>query len=284
MTKKAIYAVILAACIAGLNGILIKGMPSLTTGAIAWFRVGVPVLFLLPTLLYKGDLKIKGDYKMMILATVINAIRLYFYLVAFTYTSIGNAVVLFYVYPLFVTAIETLIYKAPIQKKQIYLMILAFMGIVFTYLNKPFSFESDDFIGMLAAIASAVGYAFFVCIFKRQTRDYNRNQLLFFQNLGGAVLFIPFLFGLASAVPAEIGIAVGYALLIGIVVFGLFFFGLKHLSASTATSLMYLEVLSAVLLSYFILGERLTWNTYVGGMLILVSSFFISRLNRKQEV
>lgn len=274
MTKKAIYAVILAACIAGFNGILIKGMPSLAPGAIGWFRVGVPVLFLLPALLYKNDLKVKGDYKMMILATVINAIRLYFYLVAFTYTSIGNAVVLFYVYPLFVTAIETLVYKAPIKKSQIYLMILAFAGIVFTYLNKPFSFESDDFIGMMAAIASAVGYAFFVCIFKRQTPNYNRNQLLFFQNLGGAVLFIPFLFGLGTAVPAEIGIAVVYALLIGIVVFGLFFFGLKYLSASTATSLMYIEVLSAVLLSYFILDETLTWNTYVGGALILFSSFF----------
>ena len=45
MEKKAIYAVVLAALIAGSNGILIKAMPSLTTGAIGWFRAGVPVLF-----------------------------------------------------------------------------------------------------------------------------------------------------------------------------------------------------------------------------------------------
>ena len=281
MTKKAIYAVVFAACIAGLNGILIKAMPSLSTGTIAWFRVGVPALFLIPSLLYKGELKIKGDYKMLLLATVINAIRLYFYLVAFIYTSIGNAVVLFYVYPLFVTLIETFVYKSPIKKTQIYLIILAFVGIAITYLNKPFSFESDDFIGMMAALMSAVGYAFFVCIFKRQTPNYNRKQLLFFQNIGGAVLFIPFLFGIHDVVPAQLGIAVFYALLVGIVVFSLFFFGLKHLNATTATSLMYLEVLSAVILSFLILDEKLTWNTYLGGSLILVSSFFISRLNRK---
>lgn len=281
MTKKAIFAVVIAACIAGLNGILIKGMPSLSTGAIGWFRVGVPVLFLLPTLIYKNEIRLKGDYKMLILATVINAIRLYFYLVAYTFTSIGNAVVLFYVYPLFVTLIETFVYKSPIKKAQIYLVLLAFTGIAITYLNKPFSFESDDFIGMMASILSALGYAFFVSIFKRQTPNYNRRQLLFFQNLGGALLFLPFLFTMEGAVPAEIGIAIVYALLIGIVVFSLFFFGLKHLNATTASSLMYLEVLSAVILSFLILQEQLSWNTYLGGSLILISSFFISRLNRK---
>ncbi|MGO4911237.1 DMT family transporter [Leeuwenhoekiella sp. W20_SRS_FM14] len=281
MTKKAIFAVIIAACIAGFNGILIKAMPSLTTGTIGWFRVGVPVLFLLPSLIYNREIKITGDYKMLILATIINAVRLYFYLVAFIYTSIGNAVVLFYVYPLFVTLIETLIYRTPINKTQIYLIILAFVGIAITYLNKPFSFESNDFIGMMASIMSAVGYAFFVCIFKRQTPNYNKKQLLFFQNLGGALLFLPFLFTMEAPVPAQLGIAVFYALLIGIIVFSLFFFGLKHLNATTATSLMYLEVLSAVILSFLILDEKLTWNTYLGGSLILISSFFISRLNRK---
>ncbi|RXG23428.1 DMT family transporter [Leeuwenhoekiella aequorea] len=281
MTKKAIYAVILAACIAGLNGVLIKAMPSLTTGTIGWFRVGVPVLFLLPSLLYNKEIRIKGNRKMLLLATVINAIRLYFYLVAFMYTSIGNAVVLFYVYPLFVTLIETLVYKSPIRKIQVYLMILAFIGIGITYLNKPFSFESNDFIGMLASLLSAVGYASFVCIFKRQTTSYNKKQLLFFQNIGGAVLFAPFLFAMDNVAIPELGIAVFYAALIGLGVFSLFFFGLKYLNPTTATSLMYLEVISAVLLSYFVLGEQLTWNTYLGGSFILMSSFFISRLNRK---
>ena len=82
------------------------------------------------------------------------------------------------------------------------------------------------------------------------------------------------------AIP-ELGIAVFYAALIGLGVFSLFFFGLKYLNPTTATSLMYLEVISAVLLSYFVLGEQLTWNTYLGGSFILMSSFFISRLNRK---
>ena len=281
MENKAIYAVILAALIAGFNGILIKAMPSLSTGAIGWFRAGVPVLFLLPGLLKARQLKVQGSTRMLLLASVINAVRTYFFLLAFVYTSVGNAIVLFYVYPLFITIIETTVYKAPISKKQVLFMLLAFGGIAFTYADKEFSFESRDFIGMLAAILAAVGYAFFVSIFKRQTQDCNRNQLLFYQNLAGAVLFIPFLFGLKDVALTHMGIGVFYGLLIGIVQFGLFFFGLKHLNATTAASLMYLEVLSAVLLSFFILNEELSWNTYVGGVLILISSFYISKLNRK---
>ncbi|MAS18697.1 MAG: permease [Leeuwenhoekiella sp.] len=281
MENKAIYAVILAALIAGFNGILIKAMPSLSTGAIGWFRAGVPVLFLLPGLLKARQLKVQGNTRMLLLASVINAVRTYFFLLAFVYTSVGNAIVLFYIYPLFITIIETTVYKAPISKKQVLFMLLAFGGIAFTYADKEFSFESRDFIGMLAAILAAVGYAFFVSIFKRQTQDCNRNQLLFYQNLAGAVLFIPFLFGLKDVALTHMGIGVFYGLLIGIVQFGLFFFGLKHLNATTAASLMYLEVLSAVLLSFFILNEELSWNTYVGGVLILISSFYISKLNRK---
>lgn len=281
MENKAIYAVILAALIAGFNGILIKAMPSLSTGAIGWFRAGVPVLFLLPGLLKARQLKVQGNTRMLLLASVINAVRTYFFLLAFVYTSVGNAIVLFYIYPLFITIIETTVYKAPISKKQVLFMLLAFGGIAFTYADKEFSFESRDFIGMLAAILAAVGYAFFVSIFKRQTQDCNRNQLLFYQNLAGAVLFIPFLFGLKDVALTHMGIGVFYGLLIGIVQFGLFFFGLKHLNATTAASLMYLEVLSAVLLSFFILNEQLSWNTYVGGLLILISSFYISKLNRK---
>lgn len=281
MTKKAIYAIIVAALIAGSNGILIKAMPSLTTGAIGWFRAGVPVLFLLPGLIKANEFWVKGNTKMLLLASVINAVRTYFFLLAFVYTSVGNAVVLFYVYPLFITIIETLIYKTPIKRNQILLMLLAFAGIAVTYADKEFSFESRDFIGMLAAVLAALGYAFFVCIFKRQTQDCNRNQLLFYQNIAGAVLFLPFLFGVQNVELAHVGIGIFYGLLIGIVQFSLFFFGLKQLNATTAASLMYLEVLSAVILSFLILNEQLSWNTYLGGGLILLSSFFISRLNRK---
>lgn len=283
MTRKAVYAVVLCALIAGLNGIFIKQMTTMSTGLIAWFRTAIPVLFLLPVVFRSGGLELKGNYRHMLFASIINAGRMFLYLIAYKFTSIGNAVVLFYSYPLFVTAIESIFYKKPIENKQWFFLFLAFLGIIITYMGKPFSFESDDFIGMMAAIGAAIGYAITVMMFKRESQNYSQNQMVIYQNIAGAILFLPFFSGLPSAETGHLGIGLIYGIVIGVVVFKMFFFGLKHLPAATATSLMYLEVVSAILLGFLLLGEELSWNTYLGGAMILTSSFYISRLNRKKN-
>jgi len=281
MVKNAVYAVIICALIAGNNGLLIKNMSSMTPGMIAWFRTAIPIIILIPLLWKEGDLHFKGNNKRMLLASSINAVRMYLYLIAFIYTSIGNAVVLFYTYPIFVSAIEILFLKKKITKAQLIFLLLAFTGIIITYIGKPFNFESRDFIGMLAAIGASIGYAVTVIIFKTETHNYSQNKMIFYQNIVGAVLFIPFLIGLPTAEVGHLATGIFYGFLIGIVVFKLFFFGLKYLEASTATTLMYLEVISAILLGHFILDEKLTWNILIGGALILTSSIYISRLNGK---
>lgn len=282
MIKNAVYAVVLCAIVAGTSGLLIKYMTSLNTGSIGWFRTAVPLIFLIPVLWKEGDLHFRGNNKRMLLASSINAIRLYLYLIAFIYTSIGNAVVLFYTYPLFVTAIEILFLKRKIKKVQLFLLTLAFIGIIITYLGKPFSFQSRDFIGMFAAIGASVGYAVTVIIFKSESLNYSQNKMIFYQNIVGSIVFIPFLISLPTAEISHVGTGIFYGILIGIVVFKLFFFGLKYLTAATATTLMYLEVVSAILLGYFVLNEKLTWNTLIGGAFILTSSIYISRLNGKE--
>lgn len=281
MNKKAIYAIIICAILAGANGLLIKSMTSLSTGAIAWFRTGVPILILIPFLWKDGELHFKGNNKKMLLASLINAARMYLYLLAYIYTSIGNTVVLFYTYPIFVTIIEAIFFKKKIEKNQSLLLLLAFTGIVITYIGKPFSFQSNDFIGMLAAVGASIGYAITVVLFKVENARYSKNQMVFYQNIVGAILFIPFLIALPSASLPDLGIGVFYGFLIGIVVFKLFFFGLKQLSAATATTLMYLEVVSAILIGYFILNEPITWNIILGGILIVTSSYLISKMNKK---
>ncbi|RKS53059.1 threonine/homoserine efflux transporter RhtA [Gillisia mitskevichiae] len=281
MNKKAIYAIIICAILAGANGLLIKSMTSLSTGTIAWFRTGIPILILIPFLWKNGELHFKGDNKKMLLASLINAARMYLYLLAYIYTSIGNTVVLFYTYPIFVTIIEVLFFKQKIERKQTLLLLLAFTGIVITYIGKPFSFQSDDFIGMLAAVGASIGYAITVVLFKAENSRYSKNQMVFYQNIVGAIVFIPFLTAIPSATVTDLGIGVFYGFLIGIVVFKLFFYGLQQLSAATATTLMYLEVVSAILLGYFVLDEPITWNILLGGSLIVTSSYLISRLNKK---
>jgi len=267
---------------AGTNGILIKYMSSLSTGAIAFFRTMVPVLFLAPVLFSKTNPLFTGNYKKMLLASTINVARIYLYLVAFIFTSIGNAVVLFYSWPIFVFIFETVYFKNPLKTKHVALLLLAFAGLVVAYSNKAFSFENEDIIGMLAAVLSSITYAVTVLIFKSESNNYSKEQTIIYQNLVGAFFFIPFLFFIPDARWEQLGVGVFYGLLIGIGVFKLFFYGLKYLEASTASSLMYLEVVSAIVLGYLVLDEKLTLNTAIGGALIIVSNYFIIRINAKK--
>lgn len=280
--KKAVYAIILCALIAGTNGILIKYLSGLSTGAIAFFRTMIPIVFLAPVLFSKTQPIFIGNYRKMMLASTINVGRIYLYLVAFIFTTIANAVVLFYSWPLFVFIFETVYFKKPFKARHVALLLLAFAGLVVTYSNKSFSFKNDDVIGMAAAILSAITYAITILMFKSESHNYSKEQTIIYQNLVSALFFIPFLFFIPEAPLAQLGVGVFYGFLIGIVVFKLFFYGLKYLEAYTASSLMYLEVVSAIILGYLVLDEKLTANTVIGGALIIASSYFITRMSAKK--
>ncbi|WP_149274452.1 DMT family transporter [Pareuzebyella sediminis] len=280
--KKAIYAILLCALIAGNNGILIKYLSSMSTGTIAFFRSMVPVVLLFPVLFSKSRPFFTGNYGKMLLVSSINVVRIYLYLVAFIYTSIGNAVVLIYSWPIFVFGIEVSFMEKRLKKSHAALLFIAFLGMIITYSNKSFGFGNEDLIGMVAALLSALAYAITVILIKGESGNYTQEQLIMYQNLISALFFTPFIFFLPEIQWKQIGVGIFYGFLIGIVVFKLFFYGLKYLEASTASSLMYLEVVSAIILAYLLLQETVTANTIVGGTLIVTSSYFITRSNTKK--
>jgi len=282
MHQKALYAVILCALLAGNNGLLIKYMSSLTATTLAFIRTTVPAVVLVFWLLaYKKNI-FRGATRKMLIASLINAFRMYLYLIAFMYTSIGNAVIILYTWPIFVIILGSIFLKEKLTRTQVALIILAFAGLIVSSLGKTFSFEEKDLLGMLAALFSAFGYAITVIIFKSESKNYHRNEIIFFQNILGVFIFLPFFFQhIHTAEMAHIIVAIFYGLLIGLVIFSLFFYSLKYLDASLASSLMYLEAVSAIILAYLVLGETLTKEMVIGGSMIIISSFYLNRLSKR---
>ena len=281
MKNMALAAIVLCGIIAGTNGVLIKSMSSMSAGAIGFFRTFIPALFLFLLMLRSEKSVWRGNNRKMLVASSINAGRMYLYLIAFIYTSIGNAVVLFYTWPIF-TAIIGMVYpKEKVSLKHMLLLLSAFVGLVVIYSEKSFSFEDRDFIGMVAAVGAALGYSITVIIFKSESDNYHRNELIFFQNLVGAFIFLPFfILDFPSIETSHLSIAVFYAFLVGIVIFSLFFYGLKILPATMASSLMYLEVVSAILIGVFFLGESMSIRMIVGGVMIIASSFSLTQMRQ----
>lgn len=206
--------------------------------------------------------------------SVLGTIRMVFFFAAYYYTSIGNAVIIFYTFPIFVALFGFWIIKEQVTQRQILLMVIAFAGIILVFSNKEFSFKSLDFIGMLASLLSAIIYALTVVLFKSETKNYSWKELIFYQNFMGLFLLLPF-FQLSKATTMDYTLGLSYATLIGLGVFGLFFFGLRRLKASVASALMYMEVVSAIVLSYLFMGEILTWPMLVGASMIIGSSVLL---------
>ena len=281
MNKKAYFAVVVSAILAGFGGIFIK-LLEMDPTSISWVRMAFPTAVMGGWMAITHTHFFRGNYRKMLWASFLNALRLYLFIVAFVYTSIGNAVILFYTYPIFTAILGIIILKEKISKRQGFLLLFAFAGIVIAYSDRSFSFGDNDFIGMLAAVFASILYATTLILFKSETLFYSRNELLFYQNLLGSFIFLPFfVIDFPNISPADFGIGLTYATVIGVIGFSLFFFGLKYLKASTATALMYIEVVSAILLSYLWMNDILSLTMIIGGGMIILSSFLISTNKQK---
>ncbi len=268
--------VIFAALLWSTSGIFVR-LLNLSPGVFSFFRMAIPVIILFVFLIIKQKPIIKGHIGLLLFGSFLNAIRLFLYYTSFTYTSLGNAVVILYTWPIFMTILSLIFLKEKINFRNIILLISAFLGIVIVFINKKFSFQDNDFIGMTAMLLSSIIYSFSLLIFKKKTTEYSGVEITFYQNIVGAVICIPFIFMLPEITFIQISLISLQGFLVGVLAFFLFFSALKELTSAKASLLSYIEVLSTICISVLIFHEPFTWNLLLGGSLIIVSVIFLKR-------
>lgn len=271
-------AVLLASALGAASGLFIKGLPYSSLG-MTGFRMGIPFLFFLPLMIKRGlFLGPKQNRKQVLLGSLINALRMFLYVLAYKLTSIGNAVVLLYLWPLFALILDSVIQKKKLKSSEIILILIAMTGVIFLNLHRDLSLKGDDLLGGLIMILSAFIFSITTLIFKEALKDHKETEVLYFQNALGALIFIPFL---CAELPAhsltDFGVGVFYAFMVGIIGFGCFFVGLKRMPLFQYSALTYMEVFFGVLYGVILLNEVLLWNMILGSILILTASF-LSRL------
>lgn len=269
--------VILAAIIWGSTGFFVKTL-NLPPTTMAFFRLAVPTLLLFIFFSFKKVKLFQRNNKMMLIASSLNAVRMFLYFVGFTFTTIGNAVILLYTKPIFVVLLSLFFLKEKIPKRNYLYLMLSFVGTALVLMSNEFSIQSKDFIGMIAMLLSAMIVAMATTIYKKESNNYSKFEIVFYQNLVGAFVFIPFIF-INTPIPniQQVSIASVYAILIGIIGFGLFFSAIKRIKLSTASILSYVEVVSGVLFGIIFFNEILTWNIVVGGTLIVTASILLKK-------
>lgn len=271
------FAVIIAATIGGSSGVFIK-LLNLSSTSITFFRVFVPVIILLFYFRWEKTKLFQGNYKIMLAASGLNAARMFLFFVAYLYTSIGNAVIILFTWPIFATIFGAILLKEKVTKRTSLLIGMAFLGIVVMYLNKEISFGNKDFIGMVAMLLSAILFSLTAVIFKKELINYSKTETVFYQNFIGAIVFLPFIF-INKPLPTitQISVATIYGFLVGIVAFLLFFFALKKLKMSHYSLLTYWEVPAALIFSVIFFKEIITLNMIIGGALIVIAGLLLRK-------
>lgn len=270
------FKVILAALLWSTSGIFIRIL-KLSPGVFSFYRMAIPALFLFIFLKIKKVKLVKGPIWLLLFGSFLNAVRLFFYYISFDYTSLGNAIIILYTWPVFMTVLSLIFLKEKINLQNSILLFVAFLGIIVVFIKKEFSFQDRDFIGMTIMLISSIIYSFSLLIFKKKTDEYDGMEITFYQNIVGAVICIPFIFLHPETTIIEITLASLQGFIVGLLAFFFFFSALKKLTSVKASLLSYIEVLSTICFGLILFHEPITWNLIAGGSMILISVIFLKR-------
>ncbi|MBW2367945.1 MAG: EamA family transporter [Deltaproteobacteria bacterium] len=268
--------IILATVLWGTGGVFVKFL-SLHPVTLSAFRLAFPALCLALLITVRKGWG-KQDKRMLLLASVLHGARMPFYFMGYMYTTLSNAIIILYSWPIFATLFSALILKETIAKRNLIFLGVAFAGIIIVFSNQELSFTNRDFIGMSSMLLVAIVYAVTVIIFKSESGKFSHYEAVFYQNLVGAVVFLPLMF-IMVPLPSikQTVIALIYASLTGIFAFSLFFSALRRIKASTASIFTYNEVLTTCVFGIIIFKEKLTLPILVGGSMILLSTLLLKR-------
>ena len=252
---------------------------------LALIRFIMAVMVLLPiTLIREGNPRFSRYEWWMILLSALLGTTLYFLFeyIGLQYTTASNASLILAVVP-----ILTLI--VGVRKHRKYPnscwvgVIISLVGVYLVVRFGGSESGKNPLLGNLLLLGASICWVFYIEITSRLVRYHNSLSVTCFQNVLGMLTLIPLAMTERtdfSAIPMS-----GYmcALFLGLICsalcYILYAYALKHLKQLRTALFINLNPLSAVIGGVVMLNERLTATQLFGGVMILVSIFYVSQSN-----
>ncbi|WP_297064194.1 DMT family transporter [Thermococcus sp.] len=242
---------------------------------VAFFRVSLGALAMLLILAVRRKLgKTLRAFRPNVLPLVALgtalALNWVFLFTAFNYTTIANAVLVYYTAPVLATLISWRFLGERLNKRNVISLGTAFLGLLLIASSQRVSLSDRDFIGVVFAFLGAIFYALIPNI-GRFLREVNGESLTFLQLAIATLVLLPFMAVEKAGNP--VWWAIGVLVLVHTVLaLYLYMDGLKVVEVKDASLLSYLDPLSAILYAFLVFGEVPGLRTVVGGALILLAS------------
>jgi DME family drug/metabolite transporter len=187
------------------------------------------------------------------------------FVLATKWTSAANAIFLQYCGVVWVLLLAPLVLGERFQRRDAIAVGVAFAGMLLFFVGR---FESRDFRGEIAALASSVFFATLVLALRRE-RGGGAEAVVTYGNVLAALALFPVVRGELAVTPVS-GVVLT---LLGVVqiagAYALFVSGLRHVTATEASLVGMLEPVANPIWVFLFLGEKPAALSLLGGAIVL---------------
>jgi drug/metabolite transporter (DMT)-like permease len=181
--------------------------------------------------------------------------------------------------PVFVTILARVFFREPLTGKKILAILAAAGGTVLAAGLLRRGGWSVDTWGITSAVISALTYGSLSLFGKKLTADYNPWTITLYIFAIGTLAIWIYQGGRPEPWPAGSGVLVwllGFVLMSTILGFGVYTRALRILPASIASIAATTEIIFATIMAVAFLGERPSWQQFLGGLLIILGVVLVS--------
>ena len=272
--------------ISGVFGkILMTG--SLSPGRLVFYRSVLSTLLLLAVLLWRDRTLLRLRRRDLPFFLAMGALGLaltqFTYYAAIQSLSVGMAILLQYLAPLWMLLFERLWLKIPLTRARLTALMLALAGCAMVSVETG-STRQWGSVGVLFGLTAGVCFAFYTLMTRHALRSHRDLTVLFYSFLFSALFWSA---SPGSWAPLSQIESFKFWMILYVAVFGtifpylLFMRAVKHLSASHTGIISTLEPVVAAVIAWVFLQEKLTVMQISGGLCVLVAIVILQKNNFK---
>ncbi|WXR62632.1 DMT family transporter [Peptostreptococcaceae bacterium AGR-M142] len=264
---------------------------SLSAIEIAFLRAFTGSLFLILTSIFIKKANPFKFYKkertIFIISGIFLGINWFFLFKAFEYTSISNAILVYYLAPIIVIFLSPMVLGEKLTPHKILCALTATIGLSMIVLNN-YSLEVFDtkyFLGIGFALLAAIFYASVILINKK-VKDTDGFESTIIQLSGSVLALLPII--LMDTKLQNFSMdkkSLTMIIILGVLHTGIaylmYFSSIKDLDAQTVAIYCYIDPISAMLFAWMFLGETMNIVQILGGLLILGATYAIDMNKRR---
>lgn len=264
----------------GMGGYFVKLTTGINSQQILFVRAILAVLFLLGVAVLTKKLnELKPKYVLgTILMGLVQGLSIYFYYLALGMANIANTTLLVYTAPIFSVILAAIFLKEKIEKRTIIGIIVSLFGVIIVSDPAKFSLSPNQMWGSIFALLGGFFYSAMAISSKSVTEKTTPLYAAFWQYLVIALLFMPFSLPLRiQAVIINLPSLIYLGWVAGGIAFLLYMNGISRVKGQIIQVVTMLEIVVASLSGILLLGEKVSWQTLVGGMCILLGILIVSK-------